>query len=151
MAEIVMCNGFLETATALDKAIKSKLLKAMWLLSENFRHPSLQCKKIQGARADVFECRVDQDTRLIYDCIGTRIRCWYVGSHDIAIKFGMKLHVNEPTPLIPSTRVDDFQIKTIPSELTSLVGYLRSGNCEEPFSESTIDDLQLRLTDKPTS
>ena len=145
MSEIVMCNGFLEAATTLDKAIKSKLIKAMWLLSENFRHPSLQCKKIQGARADVFECRVDQDVRLIYDCVGARIRCWYVGSHDVAIKFGARLHVNESLSTIPATRVEDFQIKVIPNELTILVEYLRSGNFSETFKESSIEDFQVRL------
>lgn len=145
MSEIVMCNGFLEAASALDKAIKSKLIKAMWLLSENFRHPSLQCKKIQGARTDVFECRVDQDVRLIYDCVGARIRCWYVGSHDVAIKYGTRLQVDQQPAVIPATRVEDFRVEIIPSELTMLVGYLRSGSCSGLFTESTIEAFQDKL------
>jgi mRNA-degrading endonuclease YafQ of YafQ-DinJ toxin-antitoxin module len=145
MAEIVMCNGFLEAAAALDKAIKSKLIKAMWLLSEDFRHPSLQSKKIQGARADVFECRVDQNVRLVYDRMGARIRCWYVGSHDVAIMFGLRLRVNETPGSIPPTRVEDFQINAVPIELTTLVEYLRSGNSVEPFTGSSIEDFELKL------
>ena len=145
MSEIVMCNGFLEAATALDKAIKSKLIKAMWLLSENFRHPSLQCKKIQGANADVFECRVDQDIRLIYDCVGARIRCWYVGSHDVAIRFGARLRLNQTLSTIPATRVDDFKINTIPSGLTPLVEFLRAGSCGGTFQTTSIEDFQGAL------
>ncbi len=73
---VVILPKFLERAAFLPKDAKSKLVKIMWLLSEDFRHPSLQTSKIQGAHATVYECRVDSNIRLIYDMINGALRCW---------------------------------------------------------------------------
>jgi hypothetical protein len=76
---------FLQAAAALPKETKVILLKVLRLLSDDFRHPSLQTKKVQSAKGSVFECRVDQGIRLIYDRFQGSLRCWYVGDHDTAI------------------------------------------------------------------
>lgn len=85
---------FLDEATNLSKDIKSKLVKCLRLLCNNFMHPSLQTKKIKGAVSDTFECRVDQSIRLIYDIHDNTIRCWHIGQHDAALATGERLQIH---------------------------------------------------------
>lgn len=85
---IQVSPSFLDGASSLSKETKSKLLKCLSLLCNNYRHPSLQTKKIKGNSDNVYECRVDSNIRLIYDIQGLCIRCWHVGPHDHAIRQG---------------------------------------------------------------
>lgn len=88
---LMVLPEFLERAAALSKNGKVKLLKCMNLLSRDLGHPGLQCKKVKGAKLSIYECRVDNNIRLIYDMVGGVLRCWYVGKHDEAINFGMRV------------------------------------------------------------
>ena len=81
---------FLHAASELPKNLKVTLMKVLRLLSEDVRHPSLQTKKVQSARGDMFECRVDQKIRLIYDNFQGTLRCWYVGEHDYTLAVAQK-------------------------------------------------------------
>jgi mRNA interferase RelE/StbE len=70
----------------LPPEIQKKVLKALRLLAENPRHPSLQTKPIQGARG-LYEARIDQSYRLTYmrlpdDALLIRA----VGKHDETLK-----------------------------------------------------------------
>jgi mRNA-degrading endonuclease YafQ of YafQ-DinJ toxin-antitoxin module len=105
---LVVMPDFLKRAAELDKAVKTKLVRILWLLSEDFRHPSLQCKKVQGARHQVFECRVDQGVRLIYDTVHGMLRCWFVGEHDMALRFAVNL-----SPPAETVEVDDIAIAPV--------------------------------------
>jgi mRNA-degrading endonuclease RelE of RelBE toxin-antitoxin system len=93
MVNISMSPPFREAAVSLSKDAKVKLIKVFHLLGENPRHPSLQLKKIQGARRpDIYECRVDQSLRMIVRLAGdTGIELVYVGTHDDAIKRGSRV------------------------------------------------------------
>src|SRR5262249_44796658 len=88
---IMALPEFLAAAADLPKETKSKLFRVLRQLAVDYRHPGLQTKKIQGTKVDIFECRVDQSTRLIYDLSERKLRCWYVGSHDAAIRFGVRV------------------------------------------------------------
>ena len=88
-------------------------------LSKNYRHPGLQTKPIQGSKSRVYECRVDQSIRLIYDIFDSNIRCWYVGMHDVALKRGQRIH---------DRMIDDIQPPSIEDLIT---GYLES--CIVPY------------------
>ena len=62
---------------------KKQLHKKLQLLTENPLHPSLRTKRIQGA-ADLFECSVNMDIRIIWYYEGnTMIILVDVGHHDI--------------------------------------------------------------------
>jgi mRNA interferase RelE/StbE len=66
--------------------IRKKVAKAMRLLGENPRHPSLRTKPVQGVRG-IYEARVDQAYRLTYqrlpdDVLLLRV----VGKHDETLK-----------------------------------------------------------------
>jgi len=101
---ILVTTKFLEAAEHLDKGAKSKLIKALNLLASDVRHPSLQTKRIQGAASEVYEARVDQSLRLVYDRISGMLRCWFVGDHDEALKRGAALHAGG------GVEVDDIEI-----------------------------------------
>ena len=65
------------------KQLKSKLE----LLSENPLHPSLRTKRIQGT-ADLYECSVNMDVRIIWYYEGEKmIILLDIGHHDILDKY----------------------------------------------------------------
>lgn len=100
---LLVVPEFLERAASLPKDIKSKLVRVLWLLSQDFSHPSLQTKKVRGTNTDIYECRVDQGTRLIYDVRDGALRCWYVGDHDSALTFAASAEVDDIEIRDPST------------------------------------------------
>ncbi|CDX04054.1 type II toxin-antitoxin system RelE/ParE family toxin [Desulfitobacterium hafniense] len=62
---------------------KQRLMNKLELLSKNPMHPSLRTKRIQGT-ADLFECSVNMDIRIIWYYEGdTMIILVDVGHHDI--------------------------------------------------------------------
>jgi mRNA-degrading endonuclease RelE of RelBE toxin-antitoxin system len=56
---------FKKAFRALPASIQQKAIKALRLLAENPRHPSLQVKKIQGME-NIWEGRVDQKYRFTF-------------------------------------------------------------------------------------
>lgn len=56
---------FKKAFRSLPKPIQEKAIKALRLLVENPRHPSLQVKKIQGTE-NIWEARVDQKYRFTF-------------------------------------------------------------------------------------
>ncbi len=70
----------------LPPEIQAKVKKALRLLTENVRHPSLQTKPIQCIQG-VYETRVDQNYRMTYERLpGDIVRMRTVGKHDQALK-----------------------------------------------------------------
>lgn len=118
---LVLMPGVLDAANNLTKECKAKLVKCLSLLSKDINHPSLRPKKLKGNKRTVFECRVDQSIRLIYDMNDKNmLRCWYVGQHDMAINFGNALK----TDGIRTVHVDDVKYTIIPKQLETLGSYL---------------------------
>lgn len=68
----------------LPRKIQSKLEEKLSLLADNFRHPSLQCKKIKGT-SGIWEMRVDIHYRLTFEVIGDAIYLRVVDNHDKAL------------------------------------------------------------------
>jgi mRNA interferase RelE/StbE len=70
----------------LPPEIQAKVIKALKLLEENPRHPSLQTKPVQGVRG-IFEARVDQSYRMTYQRLPEDISLVrIVGKHDETLK-----------------------------------------------------------------
>ncbi len=126
---------FLENAESLSKDTKNKLIRIMGLLSRDFRHPGLQAKKVQGSRAEVFECRVDKGIRLVYDHVPGAIRCWYVGAHDVALRVAESLGSG-------GIQVDDIEIIQHEDCCATVERYLLTG-LEPAFSELDLDRLRM--------
>ena len=135
-ASLVALPFFLENAALLQKDTKSKLVRILWLLSQDFRHPSLQCKKVQGAKREVYECRVDQDFRLIYDIMGNMLRCWYVGKHDVALKYAQATSLSDTV-----VQVDDIVICSMTSDEIQVSQFLDEGIEPDGFVSFPIDHI----------
>ncbi|MGH9784198.1 MAG: type II toxin-antitoxin system RelE family toxin [Terriglobia bacterium] len=93
MAVLRMSNNFADAAHRLPKDARAKLAKVFSLLTSDPRHPSLQVKKIQGARRpDIYECRLNDGWRIILRDIGQMtFDLIYVGPHDEAISYGQRV------------------------------------------------------------
>ena len=66
--------------------IREKVKRAIALLAENPRHPSLQTKPIRGARG-FYEARVDINYRMTYIRLADdTLEMSYVDKHDKALK-----------------------------------------------------------------
>jgi mRNA-degrading endonuclease YafQ of YafQ-DinJ toxin-antitoxin module len=82
----------LETSERFERAYellpfdtRKKVAKAMRLLAENPRHPSLQTKPVKGLRG-VYEARVDLSYRMTYQRLpGDVLFLRAVGKHDEAL------------------------------------------------------------------
>ena len=70
----------------LSPELQKKVIKALRLLAENPRHPSLQIKPIKGVRG-IFEARVDRACRLTFQRLPDDVlRLRTVGEHNKTLK-----------------------------------------------------------------
>lgn len=69
----------------LPKHIQKKVDRQLYLLAQDFHHPSLQTKKIKGTEG-VWEGRIDLFYRMTFDIMGEIIFLRTVGNHDIVLK-----------------------------------------------------------------
>lgn len=136
-APVLALPSFLESAANLPKEIRSHLIKTLRLLSHDVRHPGLQTKKIQGAKNSVFECRVDQGVRLIYDMPQGTLRCWYVGEHDVAIRYGTVVETHGK-----AVYSDDVELVQGGDASITLIGtYLDNGSVPSDFRSVAVPSI----------
>jgi mRNA interferase RelE/StbE len=74
-------NAFLKDYRKLPSEIRDRVDKQLYLLFENFRHPSLRLKKLGGT--DKFEIRISKGYRLTLRLEKDVIELRRVGTHDI--------------------------------------------------------------------
>ena len=85
--KLTFTSRFQKHFEVLTDTEKKQLQKKLRLLTENPLHPSLRTKRIQGT-ADLFECSVNMDIRIIWYYEGnTMIILVDVGHHDILKQF----------------------------------------------------------------
>ena len=86
MPKLKTSARFKKAYQKLPSGIRDKVKKALKLLAENPRHPSLQTKPIQAAPG-IYEARVDQSYRLTYERLpGDILKLRVVGRHDETLK-----------------------------------------------------------------
>jgi len=86
MPKIEASQRFKDAYRDLPPEIQAKVKKALRLLAENIRHPSLQTKPIQGVPG-IYEARVDQNYRITYERLpGNMVRMRTVGKHDETLR-----------------------------------------------------------------
>jgi len=82
MPEINASRRFKKLYAVLPVLIREKVKKALRLLAENPRHPSLRTKPIHGAKG-IYEARIDERYRLTYERLpGDILRIRALGAHD---------------------------------------------------------------------
>jgi len=86
MPEIELTERFKNAYAGLPSPIQKKVKKALRLLANDPRHPSLQSKPVEGAPG-IFEARVDQNYRMTYERLpGDLLRVRVIGKHDETLK-----------------------------------------------------------------
>jgi mRNA-degrading endonuclease RelE of RelBE toxin-antitoxin system len=86
MPVIEFTETFWNLYEELPSQIKKKALKAVRLLGENPRHPSLESKSILGTPG-IYEARVDKKYRFSYERLaGDVLRLRVIGNHDEVLK-----------------------------------------------------------------
>jgi mRNA-degrading endonuclease RelE of RelBE toxin-antitoxin system len=86
MPKIRLSKRFTKAYLRLPIDIREKVKKALVLLAENPRHPSLQTKPIKGAPG-FYEARIDIKYRMTYIRLeDDTLEMSYVASHDDALK-----------------------------------------------------------------
>jgi mRNA interferase RelE/StbE len=86
MPEIEFTESFRKWFARLPEDVKLRTIKAIRLLADDYRHPSLQSKPIKGAPG-IYEARVDRNYRLTYERLpGDVLRLRVVGKHDEMLK-----------------------------------------------------------------
>jgi mRNA-degrading endonuclease YafQ of YafQ-DinJ toxin-antitoxin module len=86
MPEIETTERFEKDFLRLTPELQKKVLKALRLLAENPRHPSLQTKPIQGARG-IYEARIDQSHRFTFQRLpNDTLLLRTAGKHDETLK-----------------------------------------------------------------
>lgn len=81
-----LTQTFIQCYAGLPKSIQKKVNKALRLLAEDPRYPSLRSKPIEGAPG-IYEARVYRQYRLTYERLpGDVLRLRVVGVHDEALK-----------------------------------------------------------------
>ena len=86
MTEIELSESFRRWYAKLPVMVQKKVKKTLRLLAENYRHPSLQSKQLEGTKG-IYEARVDQNYRLTYQRQpGDILRLRTVGRHDETLR-----------------------------------------------------------------
>jgi mRNA-degrading endonuclease RelE of RelBE toxin-antitoxin system len=80
---VAYSKPFVRDYQALPDPLKTEVDKAIRLLLDNPRHPSLQMKKIQPKARGIFEVRVTQGYRLTLHLDTDTFVLRRVGTHDI--------------------------------------------------------------------
>jgi len=78
-------NRFQRAYTGLTAENTERVKKALRLLVENPRHPSLHVRRIQGTEG-IWEARAGLSIRLTFEMHGDLILLRNVGAHDEALK-----------------------------------------------------------------
>ncbi len=81
---IVLTERFARAYGRLPQRVQRKVDKALQLLEEDFRHPGLRARPVEGTRG-IYEARVDRKHRLTYEREGDRLIMRTVGEHDTTL------------------------------------------------------------------
>jgi len=85
LMKIARTERFKKAYQSLSQTEKWQAQKAIRLLAEDLRHPSLGVKKIQGT-GHIWEARVSRGCRMTFEMEGDTIVLRTVGEHDATLK-----------------------------------------------------------------
>lgn len=82
---LIITDRFKKAYQQLPPSIQPKVKKALRLLAENPRHPSLRVRKIQGV-PNIYEGRIDQKYRFSFQFEGDDKILRNIDNHDDCLK-----------------------------------------------------------------
>ena len=83
--EVLFTEQFEQAYEKLTGAEKRGVRKALTLLGDNLKHPSLRIKKMEG-RKNIWEARPSKRLRMTFEMAGEIIFMRNVGEHDKVLK-----------------------------------------------------------------
>ena len=83
--EIKIEKTFKKSYEKLPKEIQDRFSEKLSLLMENFQHPSLRAKKMQG-KEDIWEVSISDNYRITFNIIGNTIILRKIGTHDKVLR-----------------------------------------------------------------
>jgi mRNA interferase RelE/StbE len=83
--EIFFTEQFEQAYEKLTSAEKRSVRKALTLLGDNPKYPSLRVKKMEG-RKNIWEARASKRLRMTFEMVGETVFMHNVGEHDKALK-----------------------------------------------------------------
>ena len=83
--EVVLTEQFEQAYGKLTGVEKQSVRKALALLADNPRHPSLRVKKMEG-RKNIWEARSSKRSRVTFEMGGATIIMRNVGEHDKVLR-----------------------------------------------------------------
>jgi len=82
--EFVLTRRYKESYDRLQPQIQKKVEKALRLIEQDFRYPSLNTKKQKGVRGNIWEAKVDDYYRFLFELKkGGKCYLLEVGPHSI--------------------------------------------------------------------
>jgi mRNA-degrading endonuclease RelE of RelBE toxin-antitoxin system len=82
---LLFTEQFEQAYEKLTQAEKRSVRKALTLLGDNPKHPSLHVKKMEGGR-NIWEARPSQRLRMTFEMAGATIFMRNVGEHDTVLR-----------------------------------------------------------------
>ena len=83
--DILFTEQFEQAYEKLTNAEKRSVCKALALMGDNLKYPSLRVKKMEG-RQNIWEARPSKRLRMTFEIIGETIFMRNVGEHDKVLK-----------------------------------------------------------------
>ena len=83
--EVFFTEQFEQAYQGLSDAERRSVRKALVLLGENLRHPSLRVKKMEGRR-DIWEARPSKRLRMTFELVKGTVIMRNLGEHDKVLK-----------------------------------------------------------------
>jgi mRNA-degrading endonuclease RelE of RelBE toxin-antitoxin system len=83
--EVFLTEQFERAYQEISDAERRSVRKALILLGENLRHPSLRVKKMEGKR-DIWEARPSKRLRMTFELVKGTVILRNLGEHDRVLK-----------------------------------------------------------------
>ena len=82
---IELTRSYVRAYDRLPSEVQKRVLRAVQLLDDDWRHPGLRTRRLSGRRG-IFYARVDRDHRITYERRGDALILRNVGRHDDTLK-----------------------------------------------------------------
>jgi len=81
--KLLFAKPFIKDYRDLPEHIQKQTDKQLTLLLQNFRHPSLRIKKVEGTKGRIWEGSITMNYRFTFQIEGETILMRRIGTHDI--------------------------------------------------------------------
>ncbi|MGE3844713.1 MAG: UvrD-helicase domain-containing protein [Vicinamibacterales bacterium] len=110
--DVVLTAGSIRDLSNLPRQRQQRVMKALKLLSADYRHPSLGTERVKGTK-DRYECRIDDRYRMIITCRDDVVYVLLADDHDDAYRrapladAGTLPEVDAPEPIEAGTQLTE--------------------------------------------